>query len=155
MIIPCIDLMDGKVVQLVQGREKALEGGTPAEMLERFKAFPEIQVIDLDAALSRGENDAIVEFLAARAKTRVGGGVRSVERARKLLQQGARKIIIGTAAFDSGSVNTAFLEEVTGAIGRVGTPEEIAKALAWLASDEASFVNAAPIFVDGGLLARL
>ncbi len=118
MIIPCIDLMDGKVVQLVQGREKALEGGTPAEMLERFSAFSQIQVIDLDAALSRGENDDIVEFLAARATTRVGGGVRSVERARKLLQQGARKIIIGTAAFEGASVNTGFLEEVAGAIGR-------------------------------------
>ncbi len=50
MIIPCIDLMDGKVVQLIQGREKALEGGSPLEMLEKFRAFPQIQVIDLDAA---------------------------------------------------------------------------------------------------------
>ena len=61
MIIPCIDLMDGKVVQLVQGREKALEGAPPLEMLERFAAFPEIQVIDLDAAIGKGANDAIVE----------------------------------------------------------------------------------------------
>ena len=53
MIIPCIDLMDGKVVQLVQGREKALEGGTVEEMLRRFAAFPEIQAIDLDAAMGR------------------------------------------------------------------------------------------------------
>ena len=50
MILPCIDLMDGKVVQLVQGRDKALEGDAPLEMLRRFAAFPEIQVIDLDAA---------------------------------------------------------------------------------------------------------
>ena len=56
MIIPCIDLMDGRVVQLVQGREKVLEGGSPLAMLEKFAAFPEIQVIDLDAAMSRGEN---------------------------------------------------------------------------------------------------
>ncbi len=60
MIIPCIDLMDGKVVQLVQGREKALEGEAPLEMLRRFEAFPEIQVIDLDAAMGNGENGAIV-----------------------------------------------------------------------------------------------
>lgn len=62
MIIPCIDLMDGKVVQLVQGRDKALEGGTPAEMLERFKAFPEIQVIDLDAAIGRGSNLSLIHI---------------------------------------------------------------------------------------------
>ena len=66
MIIPCIDLMDGKVVQLVQGKEKALEGEAPLVMLERFAGFPVIQVIDLDAALGRGANDAIVELLAAR-----------------------------------------------------------------------------------------
>jgi phosphoribosylformimino-5-aminoimidazole carboxamide ribotide isomerase len=118
MIIPCIDLMDGKVVQLVQGRDKVLEGGTPEEMLERFSAFPEIQVIDLDAALGRGSNDGIVEFLAARAVTRVGGGVRSVERARSLVECGARKVIVGTAAFGPASVNTEFLEGIRAAIGR-------------------------------------
>ncbi|HVX66245.1 MAG TPA: HisA/HisF-related TIM barrel protein, partial [Bryobacteraceae bacterium] len=118
MIIPCIDLMDGKVVQLVQGREKALEGGTPAEMLERFAAFPEIQVIDLDAAIGRGSNNELVEFLAARARTRVGGGVRDVERARSLVACGAHKVIVGTAAFSSGGVNTSFLSELAAALGR-------------------------------------
>jgi phosphoribosylformimino-5-aminoimidazole carboxamide ribotide isomerase len=118
MIIPCIDLMEGKVVQLVQGREKALEGGTPAEMLERFSGFPEIQVIDLDAALGRGSNDGIVEYLARRAATRVGGGVRSVERARKLVECGARKVIVGTAAFGVAGVNAEFLEALRSAIGR-------------------------------------
>jgi phosphoribosylformimino-5-aminoimidazole carboxamide ribotide isomerase len=118
MIIPCIDLMDGKVVQLVQGREKALEGGTPSEMLDRFSAFPEIQVIDLDAALGRGSNDGIVEFLAARAMTRVGGGVRSVERARSLVERGAHKVIVGTAAFSAAGINMEFLEALQAAIGR-------------------------------------
>jgi len=112
VIIPCIDLMDGKVVQLVQGRDKALEGGTPAEMLERFKAFPEIQVIDLDAAIGRGSNDALVEFLAARARCRVGGGVRTPERARKLIEQGAHKVIVGTAAFQANGINTEFLSRL-------------------------------------------
>ena len=70
MIVPCIDLMDGKVVQLVQGREKALEGDDPEEMLRRFAAFPQIQVIDLDAAMGRGTNDGLVEMLAAKAVTR-------------------------------------------------------------------------------------
>lgn len=116
MIIPCIDLMDGKVVQLVQGREKALEGGTPEEMLERFRAFPQIQVIDLDAAIGRGENDALVQFIAARAKCRVGGGVRSAERAAKLVAQGADKVIVGTAAFGPDGINRTLLSEIGGAV---------------------------------------
>jgi phosphoribosylformimino-5-aminoimidazole carboxamide ribotide isomerase len=118
MIIPCIDLMDGKVVQLVQGREKALEGPAPEEMLRKFAAFPEIQVIDLDAAMGKGSNDAIVEFLASRAATRVGGGVRTPERARRLVEQGARKVIIGTAAFRSDGINEALLAAAAEAAGR-------------------------------------
>ncbi|MBM3737163.1 MAG: 1-(5-phosphoribosyl)-5-[(5-phosphoribosylamino)methylideneamino] imidazole-4-carboxamide isomerase [Acidobacteria bacterium] len=117
MIIPCIDLMDGKVVQLVQGRDKALEGGTPEEMLERFKAFPVIQVIDLDAAIGRGANDGLVEFLTARATCRVGGGVRSTDRARKLLEQGADRVIVGTSAFAYNGINALFLRELVEAVG--------------------------------------
>lgn len=118
MILPCIDLMDGKVVQLVQGREKALEGGTLDEMLARFAAFPEIQVIDLDAAIGRGANDALVEYLAARAAIRAGGGVRTVERARRLVEQGARKVIVGTAAFGASGVNRELLAALRDAVGR-------------------------------------
>jgi phosphoribosylformimino-5-aminoimidazole carboxamide ribotide isomerase len=118
MIIPCIDLMDGKVVQLVQGREKALEGGSPPEMLEKFSAFPEIQVIDLDAAIGRGANDEIVEFLASHAKCRVGGGVRTAERARKLAGQGVARIIVGTSAFADDGINALFLKELCEAVGR-------------------------------------
>jgi len=99
VILPCIDLMDGKVVQLVQGRDKALEGDAPLEMLRKFAAFPEIQVIDLDAAMGRGENAGLVEMLAARAKCRVGGGVRDAARARRLVDAGAHRVIVGTAAF--------------------------------------------------------
>ncbi len=121
MIIPCIDLMDGKVVQLVQGRDKALEGGTPEEMLARFAAFPVIQVIDLDAALGRGSNDALVEFLCAGSTARVGGGVRASGRARRLLDQGADKVIVGTAAFRADGINRDFLAELSGAVdpGRI------------------------------------
>jgi len=118
MIIPCIDLMDAKVVQLVQGRDKALEGGTPAEMLDRFAAFPQIQVIDLDAAIGRGANDELVEFLAPRATCRIGGGVRTVERARKLLDQGAYRVIVGTSAFSEHGVNAPFLRSLVDEIGR-------------------------------------
>lgn len=117
MIIPCIDLMDGKVVQLVQGRDKALEADEPLAMLEKFKAFPEIQVIDLDAAMGRGSNDELVSLVAAKAVVRAGGGVRSAERAKALVEQGAHRVIVGTAAFRVDGVNEDFLEQVAGAIG--------------------------------------
>jgi phosphoribosylformimino-5-aminoimidazole carboxamide ribotide isomerase len=120
MIIPCIDLMGGKVVQLVQGREKALEAEGPFTMLEKFKAFPQIQVIDLDAAKSEGSNDGLVELIAQRAVTRVGGGVRSPGRARKLLEQGAYRVIVGTAAFD---------RELLAKIADATTPERLIIAL--------------------------
>jgi phosphoribosylformimino-5-aminoimidazole carboxamide ribotide isomerase len=118
MIFPCIDLMDGKVVQLVQGREKALEGDSPEEMLRRFAAFPEIQVIDLDAAMGRGSNDDLVRLLASKAVTRVGGGVRTIERAQALVAQGAHKVIVGTSAFAKTGINQEFLWNLSQGIGR-------------------------------------
>jgi phosphoribosylformimino-5-aminoimidazole carboxamide ribotide isomerase len=118
MIIPCIDLMDGKVVQLVQGREKALEGDSPETMLQRFSKFPVIQVIDLDAAIGKGANESIVEWLAAHARTRVGGGIRTPEKARRLLDLGVEKVIVGTAAFTSDGPNRAFLESLIAAVPR-------------------------------------
>lgn len=118
MIIPCIDLMDGKVVQLVQGRDKALEGDEPLIMLQKFAAFPEIQVIDLDAAMGRGSNDAIVEMLASRAVIRAGGGVRTPERAATLVEKGAHRVIVGTSAFTQDGVNQALLASISSAVGR-------------------------------------
>jgi phosphoribosylformimino-5-aminoimidazole carboxamide ribotide isomerase len=118
MIIPCIDLMDRTVVQLVQGREKALEGDSPLAMLRRFEKFPEIQVIDLDAAIGNGSNDDIVRLIAAHAKTRIGGGVRTVERAQALVEQGAFRVIVGTAAFDEEGANAALLQKMADAVGR-------------------------------------
>jgi len=119
VIFPCIDLMGGKVVQLIQGRDKALEGDPPLEMLRKFAAFPEIQVIDLDAAMGRGENSALIQMLASRARCRVGGGVRTPERARGLFEQGAHRVIVGTAAF------TPVIEDIAAAVG----PERIIIAL--------------------------
>lgn len=110
--------MDGKVVQLVQGREKALEGAAPDVMRERFSAFPEIQVIDLDAAMGRGANDELVEMLASTAVIRAGGGVRSIDRAEALLKHGAFRVIVGTAAFRTDGPNFGFLKELVDAIGR-------------------------------------
>jgi phosphoribosylformimino-5-aminoimidazole carboxamide ribotide isomerase len=118
MIIPCIDLQDGKVVQLIQGQKKALEGAPPLEMLERFKGFPVIQVIDLDAAMGKGLNLDIVRDLASRARTRVGGGVRTAARARELVKAGAERVIVGTAAFSSNAVNETLLKQIDDAVGR-------------------------------------
>lgn len=112
MIIPCIDLMGGKVVQLVQGREKALEADSPDAMLERFRRFPQIQVIDLDAAIGSGSNDDLVRHIASRAVARIGGGVRDAARAASLVEQGAYRVIVGTAAF------TPELEAIAGAAGK-------------------------------------
>ncbi len=113
VIVPCIDLMGGKVVQLVQGRKKALEGEHPHVMLEKFSGFPVIQVIDLDAAMEQGENNAIVEDLATRARIRVGGGVRNVERAETLAALGVDRIIVGTAAFGPDGIREDFLKELS------------------------------------------
>jgi len=110
--------MDGTVVQLVQGREKALEGDSPEAMLHKFAAFPEIQVIDLDAAMGRGANDALVEMLASRAVIRAGGGVRTVARAETLLQQGAHRVIVGTSAFGPEGPNHTFLKALASSIGQ-------------------------------------
>lgn len=118
MIIPCIDLMDGKVVQLVQGREKALEGKPVDEMLETFSGFPQIQAIDLDAAMGNGSNGVLIEHIAKRATVRAGGGVRNVERAQELAACGAHRIIVGTAAFSRDGPNRDFLAALDDTIGR-------------------------------------
>ncbi|HLH39743.1 MAG TPA: HisA/HisF-related TIM barrel protein [Bryobacteraceae bacterium] len=113
MIIPCIDLQGGKVVQLIQGRDKALEGEAPLIMLKRFSAFPQIQIVDLDAASGAGSNQEVVQMLASRALTRIGGGIRTPERARQLVECGAHKVIVGTAALDPSR-----LAEISAAAGR-------------------------------------
>jgi phosphoribosylformimino-5-aminoimidazole carboxamide ribotide isomerase len=117
MIIPCIDIQEGKVVQLVQGRDKALEGGSADQMLEMFAGFAQIQVIDLDAAIGSGQNNHMVESIASRIVARVGGGVRSVERARELIECGAYRIIVGTSAFSASGPNKPFLESLAGEVG--------------------------------------
>ncbi|MGH9433654.1 MAG: HisA/HisF-related TIM barrel protein [Terriglobia bacterium] len=120
MIIPCIDLMGNKVVQLVQGQEsaKALELPDPYQLLEKFATFPEVQVIDLDAALGRSSQSQTVQALCQRKPCRVGGGIRSVERAVEALCYGAFKIIVGSAAFSGDGVNHEFLTKLSQAIPR-------------------------------------
>ena len=112
IVVPCIDIQSGKVVQLIQGKTKALEGPDPLEMLEKFVGFEEIQVIDLDAAMGVGDNAPIIEMLASRAKCRVGGGVRTALRAQKLVDLGAHRVIVGTAAF------TPEIQNIVDSVGR-------------------------------------
>ena len=119
MILPCIDLMDGKVVQLVQGREKALEGDSPDAMLRKFAAFPEIQVIDLDAAMGRGSNDELVRMLAVESRDARGRRRAHAWSARAaLVEQGARKVIVGTAAFTRAGIDAGVSRRAGRAVGR-------------------------------------
>lgn len=98
MIIPSIDIMDGQAVQLVGGRDKVLEAGDPMAIAERFAIVGELAVIDLDAALGRGDNRAILEQLVRRYPCRVGGGIRTADAALDWLDRGARRVVLGTAA---------------------------------------------------------
>jgi len=98
MIIPSIDLMNGRAVQLRRGREFVLDGGDPLERLEQFAVAGEVAVVDLDAALGQGSNADLMRTMVRRAPCRVGGGIRSVEAARAWLDAGARRVVIGTAA---------------------------------------------------------
>ena len=100
MLIPSIDLRKGKIVQLIQGETVAIESTDVDGWIERFAKFPAIQLIDLDAAMGIGTNDALVRQIAARLPCRVGGGIRSVGRAEDVLAAGARAVIVGSAFFD-------------------------------------------------------
>ncbi|HEV2495390.1 MAG TPA: HisA/HisF-related TIM barrel protein [Terriglobia bacterium] len=120
MIIPCIDLMGRKVVQLVQGKEsaKALELPDALAVLAKFAEYPEIQVIDLDAAMGRTGQSDIVRELCRRKPCRVGGGIRTVERAVEAVSDGANKVIVGSAAFTRQGVNREFLKALARAVPR-------------------------------------
>ncbi len=105
MLIPSIDLQGGKVVQLVQGDKLAISSDDLDGWIAKFAKFPKVQLIDLDAAMSRGNNDALVRQIAAKLPCRVGGGVRSVRRAEELIAAGARAVIAGSGLFRLGDGN--------------------------------------------------
>src|SRR6266705_1598346 len=98
MIVPSIDLMQGRAVQLRGGRDFVLDGGDPLARLEEFAVAGEVAVVDLDAALDKGSNAGLIREMVRRAPCRVGGGIRDLDTARAWLDAGAAKIMIGTAA---------------------------------------------------------
>ncbi len=123
MMIPCIDLQDGRAVQLVHGRERKLAVDDVFGLLDRFGGHRLIHVIDLDAAMRKGSNAKLVRQLCAAAKkrkmrVRVGGGIRTVAQAAKIASWGAEKIIVGSAAFKNGRVDAKFLGRLRDRIGR-------------------------------------
>lgn len=118
MLIPSIDLQDGHVVQLVQGEALAVTTDDLDGWIERFSRFPAVQVIDLDAAKRVGDNTAIVATVCRRLSCRVGGGIRTIARARALLEAGADRIILGSALFTGGAPDLAFASTLATTFGR-------------------------------------
>jgi len=117
MLIPSIDLMGGKIVQLVQGRKKALEFDDFEPWVARFAKYPLVQLIDLDAAIGSGGNVELVCELARQLPCQVGGGIRSVQAAEAALAAGARRVILGSALFAEGKLDQDFAEEIASAVG--------------------------------------
>jgi len=117
VLIPSIDLMGGKIVQLVQGERKALEFEDFPEWVRRFSKFPIVQVIDLDAAMGKGDNRQLVKGLCSELPCQVGGGLRTTEAARQVLQWGAKKAIIGSSLFLSAGVNLSFATDLAEQLG--------------------------------------
>jgi phosphoribosylformimino-5-aminoimidazole carboxamide ribotide isomerase len=119
VLIPCIDLQGGQAVQLVHGRRRELAVTDVFGLLEQFKSYPWLHLIDLDAAIGTGDNNTLARELCLRAhkryklKVRVGGGIRTTARAQEIAKWGADQIIIGSAAFREGKINWPFLRQLT------------------------------------------
>ena len=118
MLIPSIDLQGGAVVQLVQGETLAIKDDDVFRWVRRFAHFPKVQVIDLDAAMGRGDNLALVRQIAGTLSCRVGGGIRTVERARDILAAGAQQIIAGSSLFRNGAPDLGFAQTLCDGVGR-------------------------------------
>jgi phosphoribosylformimino-5-aminoimidazole carboxamide ribotide isomerase len=117
VLIPSIDLMGGKIVQLVQGREKKLEFDNFDEWIARFSLFPIVQLIDLDAAMGRGSNSELIKFFVTKLPCQVGGGIRSLETARQALGLGAKRVILGSVLIKAGEVNASFAQHLASELG--------------------------------------
>jgi phosphoribosylformimino-5-aminoimidazole carboxamide ribotide isomerase len=117
MLIPSIDLMGGKIVQLVQGEKKALEFDDFEPWVERFSKYPLVQLVDLDAAIGQGDNRQLVKSLVRRLPCQVGGGIRTAELAEEILSDGAKRVVIGSSLIIDESINTSFAKELAGRVG--------------------------------------
>jgi phosphoribosylformimino-5-aminoimidazole carboxamide ribotide isomerase len=118
MLIPSIDLLGGRIVQLVQGEKLRLAFDDFEYWIEKFSRFPLVQLIDLDAAMRQGDNSELVAQVAKRLPVQAGGGIHTVERARQVLDAGAKRVILGSALFSaSGAVNVDFIAELASSIG--------------------------------------
>jgi phosphoribosylformimino-5-aminoimidazole carboxamide ribotide isomerase len=118
MLIPSIDLMGGRIVQLVQGEKLRLSFDDFEYWIEKFSPFPVVQLIDLDAAMRQGDNSALVAEIARRLPCQVGGGIRSIERTQQMLNAGAKRVIIGSALFsEDGAVDVDFASRLSSAVG--------------------------------------
>lgn len=118
MLIPSIDLLGGRIVQLVQGEKLRLAFDDFEYWIEKFSKFPLVQLIDLDAAMRQGDNSELVAQIAKRLPVQAGGGIHSIDRARQVLEAGARRVIVGSALFTAeGAVNTGFAGDLAAAIG--------------------------------------
>ena len=118
MLIPSIDLLGGRIVQLVQGEKLRLAFDDFDYWIDKFSQFPLVQLIDLDAAMRQGENSALVAQIAKRLPCQAGGGIHSIERARQVLESGAKRVIIGSALFsEQGTVNVDFAADLAAAVG--------------------------------------
>jgi phosphoribosylformimino-5-aminoimidazole carboxamide ribotide isomerase len=117
MLIPSIDLQNGSVVQLVQGDKLAIRAADAEPWIQKFSRFPRVQLIDLDAATGKGDNSTIVASICRRLPCRVGGGIRSVERARAVLDGGAHAVIASSALFRDGGVDLTFAASMADAVG--------------------------------------
>lgn len=117
MLIPSIDLQGGRIVQLVQGEKLAIEATDAEVWIRKFAGFPRVQLIDLDAAKGQGDNAAMVAAICGRLPCRVGGGIRSIERAQTALDVGAHAVIASSALFRDGAVDAAFARSLAEAIG--------------------------------------
>jgi len=124
VLIPCIDLQNGQAVQLVHGRKRELAVTDVFGLLERFKEYRWLHIIDLDAAMRKSDNNKLVEELCKRAKrkykmkVRVGGGIRTVRRAERLIKIGAAQVILGSAVFREEKVNFRLLKSLKDNISR-------------------------------------
>ena len=117
MLIPSIDLQQGKVVQLVQGNRRELASDDLDGWIARFSSFPLVQLIDLDSAMGTGHNDDLVRYVCQRLPVQVGGGVRTIDRARLWLEAGARRVILGSSLFTNDAVRVDQAEAFSAALG--------------------------------------